>query len=89
MKTKKLSEEILNKIKELQQKSAGVVKELGEIELNKIILEERKNLVKDILKEINVEQDKVLAEIKEKYGEVEINLSTGEYLPLTNQSQLN
>ena len=89
METKKLSEEILNKIKELQEKSAGVIRELGEIELNKIILEERKNLVKDILKEINVEQDKVLAEIKEKYGEVEINLSTGEYLPLTDQSQLN
>lgn len=79
MEPKKLSEEILNKIKELQQKSTEVVRELGEIELNKIILNSRKKAVEEFLREINVEQDAVLKEIKEKYGEININLSTGEY----------
>lgn len=79
METKKLSEEILNKIKELQQKSNEVVRELGEIELNKIILNNRKKAVEEFLREINVEQDAVLKEIKEKYGKINIDLSTGEY----------
>ena len=79
MKTNKVSEEILDKIKELQQKSNEVVRELGEIELNKIILNNRKKAVEEFLREINVEQDAVLKEIKEKYGEINIDLSTGEY----------
>lgn len=79
MKINKVSEEILDKIKELQQKSNEVVRELGEIELNKIILNSRKKAVEEFLREINVEQDAVLKEIKEKYGEININLSTGEY----------
>lgn len=79
METKKLSEEILNKIKELQQKSNEAVRELGEIELNKIILNNRKKAVEEFLREINVEQDAVLKEIKEKYGKINIDLSTGEY----------
>lgn len=79
MKINKISEEILDKIKELQQKSNKVVRELGEIELNKIILNNRKKAVEEFLREINVEQDAVLKEIKEKYGEINIDLSTGEY----------
>lgn len=79
MKINKVSEEILDKIKELQQKSNKVVRELGEIEVNKIILNNRKKAVEEFLREINVEQDAVLKEIKEKYGEINIDLSTGEY----------
>lgn len=81
METKKLSEEILNKIKELQQKSNEVVRELGEIELNKIILNNRKKAVEEFLKEVNKEQDALVQKIREEYGEGSLNINTGEFYP--------
>lgn len=81
MESKKLSEEILQTVEELQQKSAAIVKELGEIELSKIVLGSRKKAVEEFLKEVNKEQDALVQKIREEYGEGSLNISTGEFYP--------
>lgn len=82
MEIKKLSEDILEKINEFQEKNSAVVKELGEIELSRLLLEDRRKLVEAFFSEITKDQEKLLQDIEKKYGKISINLSTGEYSTL-------
>lgn len=89
MEPKKLSEEILQTIDSLQQKSVGIVKELGEIEVGKIVLDSRRKFIEEALKEVNKEQDSLLREIEEKYGKGTIDISTGNFYPFEESTQAN
>lgn len=89
MESKKLSEEILQTIDSLQQKSVGIVKELGEIEVGKIVLDSRRKVIEEALKEVNKEQDSLLREIEEKYGKGTIDISTGNFYPFEESAQAN
>ena len=89
MESKKLSEEILQTIDSLQQKSVGIVKELGEIEIGKIVLDSRRKIIEEALKEVNKEQDSLLREIEEKYGKGTIDISTGNFYPFEESTQAN
>jgi len=81
MENKKLSQEELQQIKNLQAKSQAVTSELGQIELLKLQLKARRKNAEDFLKELE-QEEKTLAEYLESvYGKGSINLQQGEFVP--------
>lgn len=76
---KKIEEKELTQLKELQQKSQDILLELGQISFNEIILEKRKENAKIILNKIQDEEKTLKEFLISKYGNIDINLETGEY----------
>lgn len=76
---KKLEQQELNQLQELQKKSQDILIELGQISFNEIILEKRKQDAKNILDDIQNEEKTLKEFLISKYGNVDINLETGEY----------
>ena len=58
MESQKLSQEVLDQIKQLQEKNQAVVLELGQIELLKISLKEKKVTIEQFLTELRAEKKK-------------------------------
>ena len=75
---KKLTDEEIQKINDLQQKREALVTELGQVNLAKLNLEERENKAKEFYGELLVEEATLGKELTEKYGSGQINLETGE-----------
>ena len=69
----------LEQLRELQKKSQNIIYELGEISLNEIVLEQRKQKIKNILQEIQDEEKTLKQFLISKYGDININLETGEF----------
>ena len=87
MENKKLSQQELRQIKDLQTKSQAITSELGQIELFKIQLKDRRKNAEEFLKELE-QEEKTLAEYLESvYGKGTINLEKGEFVPLVQQGQ--
>jgi len=81
METKKLSQEELQQIKDLQAKSQAVTSEFGQIELFKIQLKARRKNAEDLLKELE-QEEKTLAEYLESiYGKGSVDLDKEEFTP--------
>jgi hypothetical protein len=78
MENKKLTEEQLTKITEIQQNYQALTQELGQIELQKLALDSRRQSAEDYLKTLQQEEKTVAEEIEKEYGKVTINLNTGE-----------
>lgn len=75
----KITEEELKKVSELRQETSQIVYALGEIEYQRIALSATEELVKEKMKEVKTKETAVLNELKEKYGNVSINIETGEF----------
>lgn len=79
---KKLLEEELQQIRNIQSKNQAILTELGEIELLKLKLKERKSSAINFLKELE-EEEKILAQhLEEVYGKGTISLDKGEFTSL-------
>lgn len=76
---KKIEEKELEQLKELQTKSQDILLELGKISFNEIILEKRKETAKITLDKIQDEEKTIKEFLISKYGNIDINLETGEY----------
>jgi hypothetical protein len=77
---KKLEQQELKQLQDLQNKSQQVILELGEISLNEILLENRKNKTKLFLNEIQDEEKTLKEFLIKKYGDnININIETGEF----------
>lgn len=84
----KLSEQELQKVQELQTKYAEITAQLGQIKIESIIINEqlkRLNTLEDSLAAkylaIQTEEEQFAKLISEKYGNGDINIETGEFLP--------
>ena len=77
----KLTEEELTKFAEIQAKNNAVVNQLGNLELTKLQVENRRVEILNFLNELREEENEFGKELTEKYGEGSINLQTGEFLP--------
>jgi archaellum component FlaC len=87
MENKKLSQEELQQIKDLQAKSQAITSELGQIELFKIQIKQRRQNAEEYLEELE-QEEKTLAEYLESvYGKGTINLEKGEFISFTQQGQ--
>jgi hypothetical protein len=82
MENTKLTQEQLQQISDIQSKYQAVAQEFGNIELQKLALEARTQATKQFLSELQ-DQEKQLAEtIEQQYGKGNIDLSTGEFIPM-------
>ena len=75
----KLEQNELQQLQELQKKSQDILLELGQISFNEIILEKRKQEAKIILNDIQSEEKTLKEFLISKYGNIDINIETGEY----------
>jgi hypothetical protein len=76
---KVLTKEELETLHLLQQDFQNIQYELGEIEIIRIQIEERYESVKKTLKEIQIKEQSFTKSIKEKYGDISLNIETGEF----------
>ena len=85
---KKIEKVDIESIKELRQKSSELIVKFGEVELEFIYVENRKNELNTykagLLKELTElqESEKTLTtDMETKYGQGNLNLETGEFVP--------
>lgn len=81
-----LTQEELDTLRSLQQQFQTIQFELGEIEVVKISLEERYENAKKSLTETNQKEINFSNSLKEKYGDISLNVETGEFSKLDTPS---
>ena len=80
---KVLTQEELQTLKTIQEETQALLVELGEIELIKIQLENRRKRAEDFLIELEEKEKSFTNSVIETYGRVNINPQTGEITPLS------
>ena len=81
MKNKKLTQEEVAQIKNIQDRMQAVQTELGQLELAKMDLANRRKNVENYLQETRDSEAELVKELEEKYGKGTINLDTEEFVP--------
>lgn len=79
MKPQKLTEKELETLKEIQTKTNQITLLLGQIEVQKQILEGQKVNILNQFSDLQDEQSKFAKELQEKYGDGNVDISTGEF----------
>ncbi len=77
----KIKEEELSKIKEQQIKLQTVVNEIG-------LIESKKHQLLHLVGTINEEVEEFKKGLEKEYGSININLETGEYTEIENNSEI-
>ena len=75
----KITTEELEKINQVKQETMDVVYALGELEFQKTTLDLLSEDLKKRVKEVKTKEAQLLADLKTKYGNVNINIETGEF----------
>lgn len=75
----KITDEDLQKINALKQQTMEIVYNLGELQFQKVSLEFLEEELKSKIKDQKIKEAKLLSELKTKYGNVNINIETGEF----------
>ena len=88
MENKKLSQEELQQIKDIQVKNQAVASELGQIELVKLELKTRRKNVEDFLEELRQQETALAESLQAAYGKGTINLEQGEFIPSAEQVEV-
>lgn len=81
MANKKLTEEEITKIKELQSSRDAIVIELGNLEVYLRDVENKKTQLHNQLDKLIEEDQKTGRELSDKYGIGSIDLEKGEFIP--------
>lgn len=79
---KVLTQEELQTLKSIQEETQGLVIELGEIEMIKLQIEERKSKAKSFLDNLSKKEKDFTQNVFEKYGRCNIDPQTGEITPV-------
>ncbi len=75
----KLSEEELTILKGYQKKQNQITFNLGNVDIQKAILEGQRSTILENLANLQEESNKTAKELQDKYGDGNINLETGEF----------
>ena len=81
MVNKKLTEEELKEVNDLQQKNQVLINELGQISLAEINLESRREAAEKFLEELKVQERTVAKKLEDTYGVGTVDLNKGEFIP--------
>ena len=81
MEKKVLTEEEINKLKELKTQFERLTDVIGNNEVQIMNLEIRKEQLKSNLYQIQQQESVLAKELEEKYGDGTISLESGEFLP--------
>ena len=76
---KALSPDDLSTLRDIQEKTQTLVFTLGEIEVMRIQLDERYNQSKTLLAELTKREDSFNTLLLNKYGDIELDPTTGEF----------
>jgi hypothetical protein len=74
---RKIEEQELKKIKELNELLNSLVTEIGNIEINRISIEFQYSVTKSKILDLRKEESNLLEKLSKKYGDVMINPETG------------
>jgi len=75
----KIESSELEKLKEIQNKLVNNYLDLGQLEYSSKVIETEIEKMFVIIKDIKIEEEKIKTELNSKYGDVEINIETGEF----------
>ena len=81
MEKKVLTNDEVSSLKDLKKQYRDLTEATGVIEMQKINLEIKKEQIKEQLKSLQQKEIKLAKELEDKYGNGEISLETGEFLP--------
>jgi hypothetical protein len=81
MENTKLTIEEVEKLQEIQQKNAAVANELGNLEVTKLQIEARRVEIIEYFNNLKTEEQTFGKELSEKYGNGQIDLEKGEFIP--------
>jgi outer membrane receptor protein involved in Fe transport len=81
MENQKLTQEELTTLQELQQNGQAIIDELGQIELAKLTLGQRRTKAEQFLADLQKQEQEFIQNITNQYGVGTINAETGEFVP--------
>ncbi len=81
MEEKVLTNSEVSGLKDLKQQYRDLTEAIGVIGMQKLSLELKHEQLKEKLKSLQQEEIKLAKELEEKYGNGEISLETGKFLP--------
>ena len=81
MEKKVLTSDEVSSLKDLKKQYRDLTEATGVIEMQKINLEIKKEQIKEQLKSLQQKEIKLAKELEDKYGNGEISLESGEFLP--------
>ena len=74
----RLTQQELEKLQELQQRGQTLINELGQIEIAKLSLQNRRENSEQLLSQLQIDEQVYTKELTDKYGRVSIDPQTGE-----------
>jgi len=80
--TKKLTQEEMDTLKDIQQRTQNITIELGQIELLKLQISERREQVETLISKLKEDETSFSNNLSENYGDCSIDPNTGEISPL-------
>ena len=75
----KITDTELQRIQLIKKDALEIASMLGELNYQKISIELLIDEEKKKVKQIKIDEEKILSELKEKYGNVSINIETGDF----------
>ena len=79
---KKFTPEELQELQEMQNKLQALSFQFGRLQMSKIKLEEQDEILKNRLTSLNKEEAKMAQKLTDKYGKGNLDLETGEFIPV-------
>lgn len=80
MANQKLSQEELQELNQIQKQNDNITYSLGQVEVQKAILEGQKTSLLEELAKLQEKQNSIAKKLQEKYGDGNINLDSGEFV---------
>jgi hypothetical protein len=77
----KFTPEELTSLREFQSRMEQIISQLGRVHLSKIKLDEQETLIKDEIKKIEEEEQKLASNLSDKYGKGSLDIETGTFTP--------
>jgi ribosome-binding ATPase YchF (GTP1/OBG family) len=77
-----LEKEEKEKLNEIQDQTQSLIFELGEIEMIKISLDDRRKQAESFLEDISIKEKELTDFLSEKYGTINVDPKTGEITKL-------
>ena len=74
-----ITEDELKRVQLIKKEAIEIASTLGELEYQKISLDLLIDDQKDKIKQLKKEEEKLFDELRDKYGNVNINIETGEF----------
>ena len=75
------SQEELKEIRDLRTELNQITFQLGQININKIRIENTENLIKKDLINLEEKESKIVKKLSDKYGKGSIDIETGTFIP--------